>query len=367
MSEQVLQVIDADGAVKQAFTTPLPEVELLEMYREMVLVRCFDERGLMTQRKGLIGFHLPSIGEEAAQIGSVHAYGAEDWVFPHYRVPGVAMHRGARLDDMVANLFGNVNDLVQGHQMPVHYSFKDIRFVSISSPIGTQIVQAAGVAMAAKIRKDPIVAVTYFGDGSTSSNDFHCGLNFAGVWKAPCVFFCTNNQWAISVPYASQTGSETIAQKAKAYGMPGRRVDGNDVLAVWAATREAVERARAGEGPTLIEAVSFRMGPHSSSDDPKRYRDEKTCEEWRRKDPIERFRRFLEREKVWSKDQDEALWAAVRQEVQDAFTRQEKVPPPALETMFQNVYAEMPPQLKEQLEEMKRLGVHSENQGFFPL
>lgn len=364
---EVLQVLDADGAVKQKLSPPLSEAELQEMYREMVLVRCFDERGLMTQRKGQIGFHLPSMGEEAAQIGSVHAYLATDWVFPHYRVPGVALHRGARLDDMVANLFGNANDLVQGHQMPVHYSFREIHFVSISSPIGTQIVQAAGAAMAARIKRDKTVVVTYFGDGSTSSNDFHTGMNFAGVWKVPCVFFCTNNQWAISVPYPLQTASETIAQKAKAYGMPGRRVDGNDVLAVWAATREAVERARAGDGPTLIEAVSFRMGPHSSSDDPKRYRDEKICEEWRRKDPIDRFRRFLEREKIWTKEQDEALWETCRQEVAEAFARQEKVPPPPLETLFANVYADMPPQIREQMEEMKRLGIHGENQGFFPL
>lgn len=367
MSEQVLTVIDPDGAVTQKLSPPLPEAELREMYREMVLVRCFDERGLMTQRKGQIGFHLPSTGEEAAQIGSAHAYLANDWVFPHYRVPGVAIHRGVRIDDMVANLFGNVNDLVQGHQMPVHYSFKAQNFVSISSPIGTQIVQAAGAAMAAKIKGDPNVVVTYFGDGSTSSNDFHAGLNFAGVWKAPCVFFCTNNQWAISVPYAKQTGSETIAQKAKAYGMPGRRVDGNDVLAVWAATREAVERARSGGGPTLIEALSFRMGPHSSSDDPKRYRPEAVCEEWRRKDPIDRFRRFLEHEKIWTKEQDEALWEKCRLEIQEAFTRQEKVALPALETMFQNVYAEMPPSLREQMEEMMRQGIHSEQQGFFPL
>ncbi|MCA8968046.1 MAG: thiamine pyrophosphate-dependent dehydrogenase E1 component subunit alpha, partial [Planctomycetes bacterium] len=180
---------------------------------------------------------------------------------------GIMLLRGVDLDDVVNEWFGNDGDVCKGRQMPVHYSFRSANFVSISSPIGTQITQAAGAGMAARIRGDDTVFMTYFGDGGTSSNDFHSGLNFAGVYKAPVVFVCENNQWAISVPLKGQTASETIAAKAAAYGLPGIRVDGNDVLAVYRVCKEAVERARKGDGPTLVETVTYRMGSHSSSDD----------------------------------------------------------------------------------------------------
>src|SRR5690606_17028405 len=211
---------------------------------------------------------------------------AQDWVFPSYREPGVFLYRGAPMYKMLCNLWGNADDNAKGRQMPVHYSFADLKLFSISSPIATQVIQAVGAAMAGKIRKTGEVAITYFGDGGTSENDFHTGMTFAGVFKAPTIFICTNNQYAISVPLAKQCAQSNLVQKSMGYGMPGFAVDGNDILAVYAATKEAVERARRGDGPSFIEAVTLRMGPHSSSDDPTRYRDEKLYEAWKKRDPI---------------------------------------------------------------------------------
>lgn len=237
--------------------------------------------------------------------------------------------------------------------MPVHYSFRQANMLSISSPIGTQIVHATGIALGMKIRGDGRVCLTYMGDGATSSNDFHTGLNFAGVYKAPCIFACINNQWAISVPVVNQTASETIAQKAEAYGMPGIRVDGNDVFAVYQATREAVERARQGDGPTLLEYLTFRMGPHSSSDDPSRYRPKEQEAEWREKDPIGRFEAFLVREGLLTAPDIEAIHGEAEKEMAKAAKAAESKPAPALESLFEDVYAEpLPAQLVEQRERL---------------
>ncbi len=371
MAEQLLQVLQADGTVSSKTARVIPEGELLRWYEYMVLTRAMDDRCMLLQRQGRFGFYLPSTGEEALQIGSAAAFQPEDWIFPSYRVPGIFLWRGVSIDDMVCNLFGNTGDLVKGRQMPVHYSFRKQNLVSISSPIGTQIVQAAGAGMAAGILKHKTVVGTYFGDGGTSSNDFHTGMNFAAVFRAPVVFFCNNNQYAISCPYERQTASETIAVKAKAYGMPGVRVDGNDILAVYEVTRQAVDRARAGEGPMLIEAVTFRMGPHSSSDDPKRYVPKETFAEWHDRDPIERFRRYLKREKLLDEARDAEIQEAVKNRVADAIRRVEKLAPPPVSTIFEDVYRTIPPHLAEQrealLEEEKAKGKFTDTSVAFPL
>lgn len=371
MAEQLLQVLKADGTISRKPAGGLPTPELLRLYETMLLTRALDERCMLLQRQGRFGFYLPSGGEEALQVGSAAAFQAADWIFPSYRVPGIFLWRGVSLDDMICNLFGNAGDACKGRQMPVHYSFKSHNLVSISSPIGTQIVQAAGAAMAARIRKDKVVMGTYFGDGGTSSNDFHTGMNFAAVFKAPVVFFCNNNHYAISCPYERQTASENIAIKARAYGMEGVRVDGNDVLAVYEATRAAVDKARAGGGPTLVEAVTFRMGPHSSSDDPKRYVPAEMFETWKDRDPIDRFRRFLMKEGAVTAARDAELHEAIKQKLADAVRRVESLPPPALRTLFQDVYKDMPPNLGEQLsgllEEEKAKGKFADTSVAFPL
>jgi pyruvate dehydrogenase E1 component alpha subunit/2-oxoisovalerate dehydrogenase E1 component alpha subunit len=257
------------------------------------------------------------------------------------------------LDRYVAQVVGNSLDVQKGRQMPCHYSWRPAHFVAWSSCIGTQLPHAVGVAYGAKYRRQPIVVLAYLGDGATSEPDFHAALNFAGIWKVPVVFLCQNNQWAISVPVSLQTASESIAAKAAAYGLPGVRADGNDVLAVYGATVEAVSRARAGEGPTLIEAVTYRMGAHSSSDDPKRYRKEEETAEWARRDPIERLRAYLESRGLWDRAREEALLAELDGMIQEAVAKVEAAPPMPVETMLQDVYAESSPYLRWELEELR--------------
>lgn len=356
MAPQLLSVLGQPGTAPTSPRPELTEEQLKHMHLSMVRTRALDERGMLLQRQGRIGFYVPSFGEEAAQIGSAFPANADDWIAPSYRQPGIALLRGVDPEALLDNCFGNGGDNAKGRQMPVHYSFKDANFISISSPIGTQIVQGAGVAMAMRIEKSKKVCLSYFGDGATSSNDFHTGLNFGAVYKAPVIFCCINNQWAISLSVAAQTASETMAQKAEAYGMPGIRVDGNDVLAVYEATRQAVERARNGDGPTLIEYLTFRMGPHSSSDDPSRYRPAEDEAEWKAKDPIERFEAFLENEGVLSRDEMDALHAEAEKEMSAAAKRAEAKPAPELDSIFDDVWAELTPQLDEQREGLRAEG-----------
>ena len=331
----------------------IPKDELKRLYRLMVLTRNLDIRGLQLQRQGRIGFYIGCLGQEAAQIGSAYALKPEDWVFPAYREIGTALQRGVTLKQLMNQYFANAEDLEKGRQLMNLFGVKAVNFVTGSAPIATQLPHAVGVALAAKIRGDPIVTLAYFGDGGTSENDFHTGMNFAGVYKTPTIFFCQNNHWAISVPVEKQTASETIAIKAKAYGFEGVRVDGNDILAVYRTTKEAVDKARKGGGPTLIEAVTYRMGPHSSSDDPKKYRTEQELEEWQKRDPIIRFRRYLEKKRIWSEADEKKAQEDANKQIDEAVAYAEKLPKPALETLFTDVYADMPWNLEEQLRELR--------------
>ncbi len=236
--------------------------------------------------------------------------------------------------------------------MPDHYCYRKAKFTSISSPIGTQITQAVGFAWAAKMKKDDLVTLTYFGEGATSSNEFHNGLNFGGVFKTPTVFFCRNNGWAISVPSERQTGSATFAEKGVAYGVPGVRVDGNDIFAVIKATREAVARASRGEGPTLIEALTYRLSGHSTSDDPKAYRPEVGLDPWRALDPVVRLRKHLVVAHGWDEASEKKLEAALDAELKEAIGKAEATGAPSLESMFEGVFAELPWHLREQQAEL---------------
>ena len=319
----------------------------------MVLTRNLDTRGIQLQRQGRIGFYIGCLGQEAAHIGSAYALKPEDWVFPAYREIGAMLTRGITLNQLLDQYFSNAEDPQKGRQLTNLFGVKTANYVSGSAPISTQIPHAVGAALAAKIRGDPIVTLAYFGDGGTSENDFHAGMNFAGVFKTPTIFFCQNNHWAISVPVERQTASETIAIKAEAYGFEGVRVDGNDILAVYETTKRAVEKARKGGGPTLIEAVTYRMGPHSSSDDPKRYRSEAELAEWEKRDPLTRFRRYLEKKQLWTELDERRVQEETDREIEDAVQHAEKLPKPALETLFTDVYAEMPWHLEEQLRQLR--------------
>jgi 2-oxoisovalerate dehydrogenase E1 component alpha subunit len=350
MALELMQIISDEGIVNRKEEPTIPNEDLLKLYRLMVLSRQLDDRMMKLQRQGRIGFYLQSMGEEAAILGSAYALEPKDWIFPAYRESAAAFLRGFSLVKFVSQLMGNANDPIKGRQMPIHYSYRAGNFTSVSSPVGTQIPQAVGAAWAAKIKKDPIVTLVYFGEGATSEGDFHVGCNFAGVYKVPCIIVCRNNGYAISVPVSRQTAAESIAIKAKAYGFPGVRVDGNDILAVYKATHEAVKRARSGGGPTLIEAVTYRQGAHSSSDDPRAYRIDDEVADFVRRDPINRFRHYLEEKKLWDAAREERLQEEVKEEILSAVEEAEKFGPPPVETMFEEVFAQMTPQLEEQKE-----------------
>ncbi len=343
-----------DNQLPNGLRLHLKPSQLQELYRWMLLVRVLDQRMLNLQRQGRIGFYGTVTGEEASVIGSAYALKPEDWIFPALRQGGAALMRGMPLALYIAQCYGNSLDIQKGRQMPCHYSYKPANFVAWSSNIGTQLPHAVGMAYAAKLKRDPVVALAYLGDGATSEGDFHAALNFAGVWKAPVVFFCQNNQWAISVALKEQTASESIAIKAIAYGFEGVRVDGNDVLAVYAVTKEAVEKARAGGGPTLIEAVTYRIGAHSSSDDPTRYRRNEEVEQWKGRDPLARFKQYLQAQKIWTEKWQAELEAELNEEISLAIKEVEAAPPLDISAIFADVYCEMPLHLQKQIDALKR-------------
>ena len=366
MSAPLVQCLDVGGrAVGQ-----LPDLsrdDLRALFRHMVKMRVLDQRMLSLQRQGRIGFYGTATGQEASVTGSAYALRPTDWVFPALREMGVSLWRGTTIREVVCQLIGNSGDVLIGRQMPCHFSDRKVLTVAWSSVIGTQLPHAMGAAWAARYLKHDVVVIGYLGDGATSSGDFHAAANFAGVFKVPLVLFCQNNHWAISVPLDRQTASESIAVKATAYGFPGVRVDGNDLLAVIAVTREAVERARRGEGPTLIEAVTFRMGGHSSSDDPTRYREAEQVAEWERRDPLVRIRAWLRANGHLAADEEERWTQELNEEIGAAVKEAESLPPPPIETLFADVYKEMPRHLAEQMRYAKAVGEGTKFEGAFPL
>lgn len=351
-----VQVLAPEGSIVDSKKEPtIPKEILMKMYETMIAVRLMDQKGLRLQRQGRIAFNIPTTGQEATQTGAVAALEDRDWAFPAYREPGIAMYRGVSYQEIFDHFYGNGNDVQKGRRLPGLFGEKNVNFVNPSAPIGTQIVQAAGAAYAAKYLKDDACSIVFFGDGATSSNDFHSGMNFAGVNKSPCIFFCQNNQWAISVPLSKQTAAKTIADKAIAYGMPGVQVDGNDILAVYEAVKEAADRARRGEGPTLIEAVTYRMGPHTSSDDPTRYRSKEEVDEQRKRDPIARFESYLKAKKLLTDAKIKSISERIDAEMNECIKVAESTEAVPLESMFTDVYQEMPRHLKEQSEELARI------------
>ena len=348
VDDEIVSVLGEDGSLDPRHDPHLADDEVLRLYRHLVETRLLDERFVALQRQGRVGFHVGSLGEEAAILGSAWAMRPQDFLFPCYREFGAALMRGMPLQTLVDNMFGNANDTVKGRQMPCHYTCKGVGWASISSPVGTQITHAVGFAWAAKIQKKDIASIVYFGDGATSSSDFHSGLNFAGVFELPVVFLCRNNGWAISVPVERQTATRTFAEKAVAYGIPGVRVDGNDLFAVVSATRRAVERGANGGGPTLIEAITYRMGGHSTSDDPNRYRENEAVQSWAARDPIERVRTYLEKRGLWSDGDDKELRTGIETRFREAVATAERTPAPRLESMFDDVYEKAPWHLDEQ-------------------
>jgi len=340
-SVEWLQILDEDGNCDEELRPSLDNEQVKKLYEWMVLARTFDEKAFKLQREGRLGTYASILGQEAAQTGSAYALRPSDWMFPAFREPGASLVRGLPMRMIFQYWAGDE----RGSQIP-----EGLNDFPITIPVATQIPIAVGVALAAKAKGDPIAVIAYMGDGATSKGDFHEGLNFAGVFSAPVVFVCQNNQWAISVPRMRQSASKTLAQKAIAYGFPGIQVDGNDIFAVYRATNEALERARAGNGPTLIECLTYRLGDHTTADDASRYRSRDEVEQWKRKDPIERLRKYLERGGIWNKAYDQTVRSEAKAKVQTAVHEEESVPPPDPLDMFRFTYQDLPVQLKEQMD-----------------
>jgi pyruvate dehydrogenase E1 component alpha subunit/2-oxoisovalerate dehydrogenase E1 component alpha subunit len=349
----LFQVLRDDGSVDEARDPKLDDATLLRLFRHMLNIRIVDERMLARQRQGKVGFYGASTGQEATPIVTGMLLQERDWVFQALREGAIMLVRGFPLETWLAQIYGNEADVAKGRQMPMHMSGKAVNHVSWSSCLGPQLPQAVGMAWAAKMKgHDDVISVAFTGDGATSEPDFHAAMNFAGVYRPPCVIVCQNNHWAISVPVSKQTASQTFAIKARAYGLPGIRVDGNDVLALWAVLSAAFDRARRGEGPTFVEALTYRIGAHSSSDDPTRYRSEEEVERWRQKDPIARFERYLRARGLVTDESRKAMEDELTAEVLAAIRAVEVHPWPAREELLDDVFEERPWHLEEQRAEL---------------
>ena len=313
---------------------------LEEVYYHMVLARTLDERMWVLQRQGQVAFHISGMGQEGIQVGAAYAMDREqDILVPYYRDHAFVLAWGMTPRELMLALFARKGDPSSGgRQMPAHYGHRKLRIVSESSPVATQIPQAVGMALASKMRGEEAVTVVCFGDGATSKGDFHEGLNFAAVDKAPVVFLCQNNQFAISVPQSKQMAIENVSERADGYGMPGVTVDGNDVLAVYEAVKVAADHARAGGGPTLVEAKTYRIVPHSSDDDDRLYRSRDEVERWKKKGPIIRFRKYLREEGVLDEDKEAEILARAVAEVDGATEFARQAPFPGLKDAVRPVY-----------------------------
>lgn len=352
-SDEPIAVLSEAGEWIAPFELDLEPDRLVRMYRDMLLARSLDERMSRLQRQGKVSFVAPSAGHEAAQVGVAHAMrAAEDWLFPYYRDVGLLLALGMPVKEFIGQAMGTRADPNRGRQMPYHAGSKALNVFTIASPIASHVAPAVGAAIAMKIRATGQVAVTSFGDGATSEGDWHAALNFAGAQGAPIVFVCENNRYAISVDFQKQTGAETIHAKAHAYGMPGYYVDGMDVLASYYVSKEAIERARAGVGPALVELLVYRYGAHSSSDDDRYYRPRAEVEAWRKRDPLARFRRFLERRTLWSEDAETEAKQEIDTELAAAQAEAENAGPVPVEWMFDDVLETVPPHLARQREEL---------------
>jgi len=335
-----LSILDAGGGLDRALEPAIPPDDLGRLYRTFLLARRFDERMLRLQRQGRIGTYLPARGHEAAVLGSVYALRATDWLVPVWREWPAYVWRGWPLENLILLYAGYLD----GMRVP-----DGIRDLPVCVPMGSHVPHAVGVAYASRYKNEGSVTLCYFGDGATSHADTQEALNFAGVFQVPLVFVCVNNHWAISMARARQTRAQTLAHKAIAYGFPGIQVDGNDLLATYVATREAVDRARTGGGPSLIEAVTYRIGPHSTADDPSRYREDAEVRVWEAREPLPRFRRYLEGRGLLDARRDAELEAEVEAEIRGAVERAEaRMQEASPLDIFEHVYAERPPGVEAQ-------------------
>ncbi len=345
--ERELRRVIGDGdAVADGEVEGVSETDLIALFRDLVLLRTYDERSVVYHRQGRIGTYAIFWNHEAMQAGSAYALADEDWIFPSYRESAMGLLRGMPAATILSWWRGHP----AGWWNPADYNV-----ASISVPIGTHVPHAAGLAWGKKLRGEEAVAIAYFGDGATSEGAFHEGANFAAVMRAPLILFCNNNQWAISTPLSAQTNAESLADKAVGYGMPGVRVDGCDVLAVFEATREAVERARAGDGPTFIEAVTYRTAPHATADDPKAYIDLERVEEEKKRECVGRYEGYLRRLGVLSDKEADAIRAEAAEVMRAGIAAAEAEPPADIGLVFEHAYGDPPPSQADDLAELRRI------------
>jgi len=360
------------GGLLAGHRGPLPaRGDLVSLYRAMLTTRMLDDRMLKLQRQGRVAFVGTSTGLEASIHGTAAAFQKDDWVFSALREGGAALQRGMPIREYADQMFGNRRSTDKGRQMTNHFQSREANFPSWSSVIGTQLPHAVGCALAMKKRGEKGVVCAFSGDGATSSNGFHSAMNFAGVFKAPVVFVVIDNGWAISVPSKNQTAARSFAAKAAAYGMPGSDVDGNDVLACYREAKKAADRARRGRGPSLVCLRSYRMGGHSSSDDPTRYRSAEEFEYWSRRDPILRFEKYLEGEGLLDEALRETMVSEISDSIAEAVSSAESSEDPGLESLLEDTYATPPPALRRQVVQALRIqaekGAADEVAGRFPL
>jgi pyruvate dehydrogenase E1 component alpha subunit len=345
---ETIEYLNLDGELSPAFPYKLDPALLLNAYRTMTLTRHIDERMTTLQRQGSISFAMSALGEEACAVGSAAALQHEDWMYPQYREAGIFFWRGGTPKQYIHQMFCDAKDAIQGRQMPNHFGSRDLNIVQVSSPIGTKIPHAAGSGYAMKLMHDNTIAICYFGEGATSEGDFHVGLNFAAVRKSQTIFFCRNNGYAISTPAYQQFASDGIAPKGIGYGIETVRVDGNDFFAVYDVVAKARNHCLEGKGPFLIEAMTYRMGAHSTSDDPSQYRSEDEVNKWLKKDPILRLRRYLEKQSLWDSGKEAALLKVISLEVETSIAEAKESSRPPLHSMVEGVYFEVPKKLESQ-------------------
>ena len=340
---EYLQILDENGSCDEALMPKLSNDEIKKIYEMLVLTRVFDQKAFNMQRQGRLGTYIQFKRQEACQVGSAMALEDKDFIFPMYRNSALLIARKHPLVQVFQYWGGDERGSI---------SPQNVNNFPIAIPVGTQTVHAAGAAFAAKLQGKKQVSAVYFGDGATSKGDFHEAMNFAGVFQVPAVFICENNQYAISVPRAKQTHSETIAQKAIAYGIEGIQVDGMDVFAVYKAAKDAVDKARSGKGPTLIECYTYRMADHSTSDDASKYRTKEELELWAKKDPIERLEKYMRKKGLLDDAYKNNVLTKSQEAVEKAVTEFEKLPPPDPKDIFKYVFAEMTQQQKEEMEDI---------------
>ncbi|GBL02836.1 thiamine pyrophosphate-dependent dehydrogenase E1 component subunit alpha [Glaciecola sp. KUL10] len=350
----MVQLLDENGNETNTKNTPnLSREEAIKIANTMQYTRLLDERMVGAQRQGRISFYLACTGEEAAVVGSAAALEDQDMVMSQYREQGVLAYRGYTTEQFMNQMFSNKKDPNKGRQMPIHYGDKKLNFMTVSSPLGTQIPQASGYAYGQKMAGQPAITICYFGEGAASEGDFHAGVNMAAVLNCPVIFFCRNNGYAISTPSEEQFAGDGIASRGIGYGVKTIRVDGNDALAVYAATKQAREIALAENCPVLIEAMTYRLAAHSTSDDPSGYRSKDEEEKWRAKDPILRFNLWLESKGWFDKEATDKLLETSRADILAAVKKAEKIDVCALPDIIEDVYDEAPWHLKEQLADLQ--------------